>query len=166
MCILSGTYMYSMVQSDLRDLGNTRGELKVDNVRVDGNKQRRVFDFSSIRHRDDKEFDEKVLEDHSNLATWACYLACFSGYPSCNNMTTVSTCSKKATALSTKQRATSKTGCRRTRQGLSLSQLRRYVKLLETREPAINCAMAAEKNASSSRELFEFAWTGVVKPRL
>jgi serine/threonine protein kinase len=36
----------------LENLGYTHGDLKVDNMGIDGNNRLRLFDFGSIRHRD------------------------------------------------------------------------------------------------------------------
>ncbi|KAF2276153.1 uncharacterized protein EI97DRAFT_433567 [Westerdykella ornata] len=59
----------------LETLGYTHGDLKVHNMGIDGNNQLRLFDFGSIRHRDDEGYHEQVLEDHFTLATCIHFLA-------------------------------------------------------------------------------------------
>lgn len=59
----------------LENLGYTHGDLKVHNMGIDGNNRLRLFDFGSIRHRDEEGFYEQVLEDHFTLATCIHFLA-------------------------------------------------------------------------------------------
>ncbi|KAF2245093.1 hypothetical protein BU26DRAFT_522218 [Trematosphaeria pertusa] len=59
----------------LENLGYTHGDLKVHNMGIDENNRLRLFDFGSVRHRDDEGFYEQVLKDHFALATCIHFLA-------------------------------------------------------------------------------------------
>ena len=59
----------------LEHLGYTHGDLKVLNMGIDGHNRLQLFDFGSVRHRDDEGFAEQVVEDQFALATCIHFLA-------------------------------------------------------------------------------------------
>jgi serine/threonine protein kinase len=59
----------------LEELGYTHGDLKVQNMGIDDHNHLKIFDFGAIRHCNDEDFDEQVLEDHFALATCIHFLA-------------------------------------------------------------------------------------------
>jgi serine/threonine protein kinase len=59
----------------LEELGYTHGDLKALNMGIDSHNQLRLFDFGSVRHRDDEGFAEQVVEDQFALATCIHFLA-------------------------------------------------------------------------------------------
>jgi serine/threonine protein kinase len=59
----------------LEALGYTHGDLKVQNMGIDNHNQLKIFDFDAVRHCNDEDFHEQVLEDHFALATCIHFLA-------------------------------------------------------------------------------------------
>lgn len=59
----------------IEKLGYTHGDISIRNIGVDHNYQLKLFDFGSITHRNDEDFDEQVLDDHFNLASCIHFLA-------------------------------------------------------------------------------------------
>ncbi|KAF1917370.1 hypothetical protein BDU57DRAFT_528013 [Ampelomyces quisqualis] len=59
----------------LEQLGYTHRDLKVLNIGIDAHKQLQLFDFGSVRHRDDVGYTEQVVEDQFALATCIHFLA-------------------------------------------------------------------------------------------
>lgn len=59
----------------LEDLGYTHGDLKVENMGIDSRDQLRLFDYGSVRHRNDEGYAEQVVEDIFALATCIHFLA-------------------------------------------------------------------------------------------
>ncbi|KAF2732210.1 hypothetical protein EJ04DRAFT_544788 [Polyplosphaeria fusca] len=59
----------------LENLGYMHGDLKVVNMGIDSHNQVKLFDFGSVRHRDDEGFAEQVVEDQFALAMCIYFLA-------------------------------------------------------------------------------------------
>jgi serine/threonine protein kinase len=59
----------------IEKLGYTHGDIAIRNLGVDRNGQLKLFDFGSITHKNDEDFDEQVLDDHFSLASCIHFLA-------------------------------------------------------------------------------------------
>lgn len=56
-------------------LGYLHGDITIRNIGVGHDNQLKLFDFGSIVHYNDEDFDERVLDDHASLATCIHFLA-------------------------------------------------------------------------------------------
>jgi serine/threonine protein kinase len=59
----------------IEKLGYTHGDITVSNMGIDYNGQLKLFDFGSVTHRDEDNFQNQVLDDHFNLAICIHFLA-------------------------------------------------------------------------------------------
>jgi hypothetical protein len=59
----------------LEELGYIHGDLKIQNMGIDGHNQLKLFDFGAIRHRTEEGFHVQVVKDHFTLATCIHFLA-------------------------------------------------------------------------------------------
>lgn len=59
----------------LEELGYAHGDLKIDNMGIDGRHNLQLFDFGSTIHCQEVGFKEQVTEDHFKLATCIHFLA-------------------------------------------------------------------------------------------
>lgn len=59
----------------IEKLGYLHGDITIRNIAVSHDNQLKLFDFGSIVHYTDEDFDEQVLDDHASLAACIHFLA-------------------------------------------------------------------------------------------